>query len=344
MESFGKFGRVIDELSGLRNRKQIKNALRNVYTRLVQGETYDWSHEDLFNVASFMKEYGLKDEAEELFMAISSVVRGDPVEDYNMLSLDMPGYFNDKVENRHILGDEEQKKLKNSSKDVVFDRLFDHFASYGIDILPCYASPAMRELEAELLQAMQTYEYVNENSLPKLRKKLGQKTGLMELEHVGDDFYTQTKRRNGDEGPTGKIEFKVKKIEKADGPRFMVTRVGGYHGILRYYIEEIGRIAPDGANAFLSGTGILKSVECNGMWSPVVAGTVIRPINQRDGQYHIVPVKFFHVEADNRKKYVLGVEESDIGDDGKPHFFREVVRPKGSSKVVSRSKRGLVVS
>ncbi len=318
-----------------------KAVLDLFFKHLTEGGAYDLSSGELCDLITVLQENGLNTQAHKLTISANAVIRQDPEESYNRFARDMPDYFAEQIESGKVLSRGEMRLLAKSGKDTIFERLFDHNTAYGLGILPSYENQATRELEAELLQAMQTYQDCPDvKSLRDLKKRLGKRADIFQLKQVGEDLYTFQNRKLGDAQPTGGIEYKVATATPVEGPRFMPTRVSGYYGILRFYTEEMARIAPKGANAFLDGNGILKSVEFGGMWSPIVAGNALRPINQPDDQYHIVPVKFFHVEVDRSQKYVTDTEE--LPCEG-GHAWREVVKPRGQSEIVSKSDRAFVI-
>jgi len=335
----GKLTTLIREIGRLPNNVSKKEAWRAAFFKLTQGEGYDWHHQDFFDLSTILDAVGLEKESEKMGMAHNSIMRQDPEEEYEYLKKNMTSYFQDKVESGAILSREEMEKLKSASKAEIFERLFNHNTAYGLGILPKYQSPAMNDLEQDIFNAMQAYDEVADAK--QLRKRLGRK--LIQLKQVGKDIYTEIPREIGDTMGTGKIEYKVENATKF-GTDFMPTRVVGYHGILRFYLEEMTRIAPEGANAFLDGNGILRSVTFSGMWSPIVAGNVLRPIQQPDDQYHIVPVKFYYVEVDKSRKYNAGMKPIQFDNDGKPYVWQEVVTPRGSKRQVSKSDKVLVVS
>jgi hypothetical protein len=236
-------------------------------------------------------------------MAANEVVRRDPAEQLLELAMLMPDYFDEQVERGAILGMGEQLRLSLSDTDTVFNRLFVHNTAYGIGLLPDFASPATQELEEEFLHALQTLRPVWAEDLPEIRQELGARVDIFALKMVGTEIYTQPPREEGSAMETGGIEFKVNSATQVPGPRFVATQVSGYYGILRYFSEEIAKVAPEGANAFQVGTTILRSVRYQGTWSPIVAGNVLRPIEQEEDQYHILPVKFFNVDVDTSQRY-----------------------------------------
>ncbi len=294
------------------------------YAGLLRGEIYDLGGEGIEAAAELLKSNGFQDHAHKLFLHYNSVVRKDPVKDYEYLKARMPEYFAERVERGAILSRNEMQRLSTGTIDDVFERLFDHVTAYGLDILPEYSNAAMLKLEQELLQTMSSLKEVLEDDLPSLRKKIGNKPELIELRQVGDTFYTQTKRKKNAAMQTGELEFRVGEAVPVQGPRFFATKVCGYHGILRYFLVEVDQVAPDSANAYLDGTGILRTVTCRGMWSPIVAGNLLRPIPQEDGEYHIVPVKFFTVCVDQTQKFKG--EWNAVK--GKKDTFRFVVKPR----------------
>lgn len=296
------YNNLKQQLENLTTLEERKNVLSQLYGRLLQGEAYDWGR-DLFLLEKIFSANDLKKEGYELGMLSNSVANEDQVRQYDRFAAQMPDYFARQIERGAMLSKEEMKQLSSASKEVVFGRLFNHATAYGLGILPGYDSPAIHELDDELLHAFQSWEKVEEKDLPALRKSLGKRAEMIELRKIGKDFYTQRKRESKSAMQTGELEYKIANITPVEGPRFLATHVAGYYGILRYFLEEVARIAPEGANAYLDGTGIIRTVQANGLWSPIMAGNVLRPVNQEKGEYHIVPLKFFKVEVDTSQKY-----------------------------------------
>ncbi len=308
------------------NTKDKKQFLTELYERLMKGEAYDWGR-DLFGIEEIFVRNGLKKEGYELDMLSNSVSAENIIRQYDQLAEQMPDYFNEQIQRGAMLSREEMKNLSSASKEVLFDRLFNHATAHGLGILPGYESPVICELEEELLHSFQSWTKVQEKDLPALRKSLGERADMIELREVGEDFYTQKKRKENSAMQTGELEFKIRDITPVEGPRFLVTHVAGYYGILRYYVEEVARIAPEGANAYLDGTGIIRTVQANGLWSPITAGNVLRPVNQEKGEYHIVPVKFFKVDVDTSQRYKGEWEVLERDSEGNATLMRYEVKP-----------------
>lgn len=278
--------------------------IRKACSQLINGGIWDLAPNACVTLITLMQNRGFKKEANKLCVhaPLSYAARKNPFQGYFELRRCMPDYFARQLERGAILGIDEMGKLSKAGIDEIFERLFSHATSFGLDILPLYQSDATRALEEEFFTTLNAVKCVKETDICRIRKSLGKRSKLFELKQVGKDLYTEVRRQGGGMG-TGELEFKVAEAVPVPGPRFFATTVGGYHGFLKYYLEEVAQAAPEGANAYLDGTGILRRVECKGVWSPIIANKVLRPARIKDGEYHVVPVKFFRVSVDRSKKY-----------------------------------------
>ncbi len=192
------------------------------------------------------------------------------------------------------------------------DYLMNRNASEHLGIYPEYASNVMRSFSDEIFEGLRNFKEVELEDFPELREQLGDKSKMIELSDWGD-LYTQVPRKNGDTMMTGKLEYKVAKAVPVYGHHFFTTTTGGYHGLLKFYEEEVGRMAPEGANAYLLGAGWCVTVEEGRASSPIIAGNY-RRVGLKNDIYHVVPIKFFNAELDKSKKYttITQVKERDV--------------------------------
>lgn len=120
---------------------------------------------------------------------------------------------------------------------------------------------------------------------PNSKDNEGQITGFWHLVPMGKRYFTDYPKR-GERMDNCEPEFLVTKIEEVhDGPKQFRTTVGGYHGFLKYGINEVRRIAPTGANAYTLGEGQIE-------WS--------------DGNptHHVMPITFYRVEVDTSRRLI----------------------------------------
>jgi hypothetical protein len=216
--------------------------------------------------------------------------------------------------------DMEELIKKDPSKDEIFDLIFNSNTFDGPRILPGYDTINMLELEKEL------YESFNKvGSLSEGRE-------LTELMKFGNDVYA--KKYKNDESSL----FKVEKLQYV-GRGFVVVPVQGYHMIARYTPKDIGKFAPPEANSYLVGNILLVELENGYFYSPIIAGHLIGPIPLENGDYHILPVKFFNATDINwNKEYKIDKEEIDKGN---YIIVRQVVKDLDGN-IVSRSDKGYI--
>ncbi len=214
-----------------------------------------------------------------------------------------------------LLSDDKQERLSNASIDELFDCIMNRDTLYPLCIYPQYASPAMRALEAEVVVSLNSFREVYEKNLSRLRKQLGNRKNLIELMEVENEIYTQAKRGGKNQlQASGQIEFKTTRANPFIKTMFLVTHSVVESAGLLYYLEEITKIAPESAKAYLRGQAWRVDVEDKKVESPIVAETTLGPINQRNGEYRVVPIRFFKdVEIDRSKKYDTELKKNQRG-------------------------------
>lgn len=121
-------------------------------------------------------------------------------------------------------------------------------------------------------------------------RKLMRPTGLTSLEgffpliQFGGKTFTLYAKQ-GDGLDTVDPEYLVVQSEKVlGGPSIFRTTVGGYHGLFKYGIREVRRIAPPKANAYR------------------FAGEVQIEWKGGNPTHHVVPIEFYRVEVDASKR------------------------------------------
>jgi hypothetical protein len=312
MESKTQLKGIEKRLENLADQRQKKSYLKEVYKSLKQGMIYDWEFEDLCRLFHILAEHGL--DVEEL--DIGYVAKRNP--EYWREGCK---YFPDLC-----LSEKEMEQLSRASEEEVFEKLFNANTFHGLGILPQYQTQATRKLEEELFLTVESYTPINQTVKHK---------PLLELRKFGPDFYTTVQ----DSGSKSTELFKVNKITQIKGPHFVAVRSYGYHAIAHYTPEDIARVAPPEANSFLEGTIMLVRVYCGGIRSPIVLGNVLRPVHQEEGDYHIIPVKFYHCEVDTSKRYRIDFVEHNYETISE---IREVVKPIDRDEIVSKSDKVLL--
>lgn len=109
--------------------------------------------------------------------------------------------------------------------------------------------------------------------------------GFWHLLEIGKQHFTDVPKM-GDGMDSGEPEFLVTNLETIpNGENTFRTKIGGYHGFFKYGIDEVRRVAPNGANAYTVGD---VEIEWNGD-SPT---------------HHVADVTFYKVEVDTSKRLV----------------------------------------
>lgn len=106
----------------------------------------------------------------------------------------------------------------------------------------------------------------------------GKPSRLRHLMEYGDGWFAQT-LKTGESMDTGVPEHPVKSMREI-GPGVFRTKIGGYHGFLRYGLSEVEAIAPPEANAYVVGDARIVD----------------------DYKYHEVPVTFYKAEIDHSRR------------------------------------------
>jgi hypothetical protein len=241
-----------------------------------------------------------------------------------------PETYSAYVQRDMILEPARQMQLADLTDRELMDYLMNRNTSKKLDIYPEYASSSMKKFSEEILEIMRNLYETECEDLPGLREKLGNKAKMIALSDCGV-LYTQIPRKNDFLMMTGKLEYKVEKATPVEGPRFFATTTGGFYGFLKFYEEEIGLIAPEKANSYLLGTGWCVDVEDRMVSSPIIAGEYqdIGFLGVKDGIYHVVPIKFFNVEADKSQKYSKRTRVLERDLEGNPiRMVTDIVRRK----------------
>ncbi|MEI6731758.1 MAG: hypothetical protein WCK90_03700 [archaeon] len=108
-----------------------------------------------------------------------------------------------------------------------------------------------------------------------------------------DWFTVYTNEDNPDK--SGFSRFHVKHVTPVSGPASFKTKIGGYHGLLRYEQKEVRDIAPKDANAYAIGEAEIIWENGNPVW-------------------HHVPVKFYRAQVDSSR--VILTEDEVLKDMG----------------------------
>lgn len=110
-------------------------------------------------------------------------------------------------------------------------------------------------------------------------------TGFWNLIKIGKDWFTEYPKQ-GERMDTGEPEFAVVGMTQVPSPHTMFrTTIGGYHGFVKYGINEVDRIKPLGANAYVTGDASIEYEDGN-------------------PKYHVMPVTFYSVQVDTTKRLV----------------------------------------
>lgn len=241
-------------------------------------------------------------------------------------SVGCPELYAEYVEKDKILEPSRQIELAKMNDREFLDYIMNRNTSDHLGIYPEHASSVMRAFTDEIFEGLRGLQEVKLEDLPELRKQLGDKAKMIALSDWGE-LYAQEPRKDGEAMQTGKLEFKVAKAIPVVGPHFLTTITGGYHGFLKFYEEEIGKIAPEEANAYLLGTGWCVEVSNKRAPSPIIAGDY-RDVDLKNSIYHAVPLKFFNVEIDESKKYTTKTEVTERDEEGNPKCIVTSIVPR----------------
>jgi len=225
-----------------------------------------------------------------------------------------PELYAEYAERDKILEPRRQIELARMNDRQFLDYVMDRNTAEHLGIFPEYASNVMKAFADEIFEGLRGLKEVRLEDLPELREQLGDKAKMITLSDWRD-LYTQEPREDGAAMRTGELEFKVARAIPVVGPHFFTTTTGGYHGFLKFYEEEIGRIAPDEANAYLIGNGMCITVRDGRAPSPIIAGDY-RNVGLKDDIYHVVPLKFFNVDVDRNQKYTTKTDVTERDAEG----------------------------
>ncbi len=245
------------------------------------------------------------------------------------LTRSSPSLHNVMVERGWVITPDEQKNLATYGLEVLFRNIMERPTSEHMGIFDANMSPAMRTLEAEILQCLNTNRdirsVIGQRQLRRELKAAG-KSNLTELSRFGGELYAKKPRKSGDVMSTGELEFKIVDAKPVAGPHFFGRAVMGYYGFLKYFAEEVALIAPQGANAYLLGAGWVVTVYAGLASSPIGSDSVLKPVTKKfsglDDLRHVVPVQFFNVEIDKSTKYSVSWEK-----EGDSHKVKLIAAP-----------------
>jgi hypothetical protein len=223
--------------------------------------------------------------------------------DYARFARDHPKLYRDSVRKGSILDIMTQEKISEMGKEEFLDFIMCRQTSCALNVYSQYTTDVLKDLDQEIVESLENLIKIKEEDLSDLREKLVPREPMIELDDWGNFLYTRAQRRDGDVMMNG-VEFRVTKAFPVDGPHIFTTWVGGFYGFLKFYREEVEQIAPKEANAYLMGTAWSVEIIKGKLWSPITAGNRFE-INQEDGMYHVVPIKFFDVDVDKSEKYKM---------------------------------------
>lgn len=244
-------------------------------------------------------------------------------EEIETFSKNCPKLYAEYVEKDRILEPGRQIELARMNDRQFLDYVMNRNTSGHLGIFPEYASNVMKTFADEIFEELRGLKEVRLENLPELREQLGDKAKMIELSDWGT-LYTQEPREDGAVMPTGELEFKVARAIPVVGPHFFTTTTGGF---LKFYEEEIGRIAPDEANASLLGKGMCVTVSDGRASSPIIAGDY-RNVGLKDDIYHVLPLKFFNVDIDRSKKYTTKTDVTERDAEGNASYLITKVVPR----------------
>ncbi len=110
-----------------------------------------------------------------------------------------------------------------------------------------------------------------------------EEVGFRALVQVGDEWFTQYPKK-GEGLDNLEPEYHITEFEKVGKPIQFRTTIRGWHGWLKYGINEVKAIAPFNANAYQ------------------IVGEVEMEMNGGDPTHHTCLVQFYRVIADNTKR------------------------------------------
>ncbi len=220
----------------------------------------------------------------------------------NDLAFKCPEFYDQCVETGDIIEEDRQSELSKMSEAQFKDYLMNRKTSERLSIYPEYVSDVMNAFSEEIFDGLSRLKEITLNNLPELREQLGSKAKMIELEEFCGKLYTRRQRKKESAMSSGELEFRVREAVPVCGSNFFFTTTGGYYGFLKFYNEEIGKIAPDKANAYLLGNTWCVNISKGRTESPIIAGEY-RDVALKDDTYHVVPIKFFDAEMNRMIRY-----------------------------------------
>jgi hypothetical protein len=187
-----------------------------------------------------------------------------------------PLMYKEEIARGGIVDIEQQKKLSKMTSQEFHNYLIHRETFSPLNIYPEYVSGVMRNFNEDIFKILEEFNTKNENDLHQLER----------LTH---------------------FSFSIKK-EPVAGPHFFVTTSTGYPQFLEFKEEEVWRIAPKEADAYVTGLcripikvySVAKDKKMAD--SPIIAGKSQR-VDLKEGLYHIVSISFFETEKLSIRKY-----------------------------------------
>ena len=116
--------------------------------------------------------------------------------------------------------------------------------------------------------------------------------GFYKLMLVDGEYFAMYEKE-GARMDTGISKFHVRSVEEIPGPESFTTTIGGYHGLVKYDIEEVKSIAPKDANAYT-----IENMEC--IWEG------------GNPKFHEIYVKFYRADIDTSR---MILKEDEVKED-----------------------------
>ena len=226
-----------------------------------------------------------------------------------------PNQYQECVDKGYFFTPEQQQYHASLDTEQLFNYLLNTKFSWYLHTYPQYASPAMRELEQAIVDQFNTTSFVAKEDLPIIRHVLGERATPHELVHLRKYTFTVQPSPQGRLKPSSEIEYFVSQLTVVSGPRFLVTPLRDDPLVIAFYQEEVGQILPVKANAYSIGVEWCwnNPVRNNQAESPLVTNTRLSPLYVPDGDYQVIPLRFYDAVIDTSIKYKIQEEKDGQG-------------------------------
>jgi len=191
-----------------------------------------------------------------------------------------PLIYQDQIDSGVIIDEKQQQKLSKMDSREFHDFLIQRKTCAPLNIFPEYVSPVIKNFNEDILNTLEGFGNNEGNNNDSL-------TLLTRIHHYSD---------------TTKYRY----LGPIAGPRFFVTKCCGYPEFLHFKPNDVSKIAPEEAKAYVIGcNGLLAKVNKEKMVdSPIIAG-VSKRVDLEKGSYHIIPVRFFGRKDSSIGKYMI---------------------------------------